>query len=105
MPFRFHGRSIMTSNSKSQDRSTILIIMTLLIFITVFFAGFNGLGATSTKVDCHQVTSFSCFYSICLAILTMVILITISLLSYVILNLNTAFISDLVYPLGRPPKR
>ncbi len=104
LPCRFHKLLEMTSNSMSQDRSTIMIIMTLLTIVTVSFAGFHGLGAVSSKVNCQQFTSFSCLYSICLAILTMVILLTIFLLSYVTLNLNTAFTSELVYPLGRPPK-
>ncbi len=90
----------------SQDRSTIMIIMTLLTIVTVSFAGFHGLGAVSSKVNCDQFISFSCLYSsICMAILTMVILLTIFLLSYVTLNRNTAFILELVYPLGRPPKK
>ncbi len=104
MPFRFRERLEMTSNSMSQDRSTIMIIMTLLTIVTMSFAGFHGLGAVSSTVNGHQITSFLCLYSICLAILTMVILLTIFLLSYVTLNLNTAFTSELVYPLGRPPK-
>ena len=89
----------------SQNRSAIMIIMALLTIVTVSFAGFHGLGTVSSMVNCHQLTSSSCFYSICLAILTMVILLTIFLLTYVTLNLITAFTSDLVYPLGRPPKR
>lgn len=82
-----------------------MIIMTLLTIVTVFFAGFHGWGAVGSMVNCHQLTSFSCFYSMCLAIITMVILLTIFLLSCVTLDLNTAFNSELVYPLGRPPKR
>ena len=105
MPCRFHKLLEMTSNSMLQDRSTIMIIMTLLTIVAVSFAGFHGLGAISSTVDCHQVTSFSCLYSICLAILTMVILLIISLLSSVTLNPSSAFTLVLVYPLERPPKR
>jgi len=104
-PCLFHELFEMTSNSLPQDRSTIMMIMTLLTIVTIIFAGFHGLGTVNSMVNCHQLTSFSCFYSLCLAILTVIVLLTISLFSSVKLILNTAFTSDLVYTLGRPPKK
>lgn len=105
LPFRFRERSEMTSNSTSQDGSTIMTLMTLLTVITVFFMGFHGSGVVSSTLTCHQFTSFSCFSSICLAILMVIILLTIFLISSVTLIPNPAFTSDLVYTLGRPPKK
>ena len=89
----------------SQDRSTIMVIMMLLTIVTIIVAGFHGLGSVNSTVNCHQLTSFSCFSSICLALLTTIILLTISLISSVTLIPSTVFTSDLVYTLGRPPKK
>ncbi len=95
----------MNSGFSLKDRSAILIMIAVLTVITVLFAGFHGSDAIAAKVDCHQNSPFSCSYSICLAIITMITMVTILLLSSVTFTSSPAFTLELVHSLERPPRR
>ena len=94
----------MIFDSISRHRSTTILILAVFSVVIVLFSGYHSMNVMGGIGTSHQSNTYSCLFTICVAIFTIPMLFILLLSTTAVLDLIPVPKSGLLFILEKPPR-
>ena len=94
----------MIFNSISRHRSTTILILAVFSIVIVLFSGYHSMNVMGGIGTSHQSNTYSCLFTICVAIFTVFTLFTLLLSSTTVFDPILIPKSEPLFLLEKPPR-
>ena len=92
-------------NSVSQQRSTTLLILAVFSIVIILFSGYHIMNGSVGNGIFHQSDAYSCLFTTCVALLTILLAITVFLTFSQIYHPTLSVNTEPLFVLEKPPRR